>query len=167
MGNDAVGSPPSANGSAPLRGNHRHRAAAAAPTTPFLLAMDGVRVEETGPWRQDSIQIGRARRKFSVRPVSVNGNGKTRAAAAAAMRSRACPNSKIGASGLPLASEQKVRRLFRWSGADSNFQFPATVSFVKPRYYSFFRREGRMLHPALSLFAQATLHRTEAGCGRI
>jgi hypothetical protein len=52
-----------------------------------------------------------------VRPVSVNGNGKARAAAAAAaMRSRACPNSKIGASGLPLASEQKVRRLFRWSG---------------------------------------------------
>ena len=26
--------------------------------------------------------------------------------------------------------------------ADSNFQFPATVSFVKPRYSSFFCREG-------------------------
>jgi hypothetical protein len=47
----------------------------------------------------------RPRRKFSVRPVSVNGNGSARAAAAAAaIRSVALPSSKIGASGLPLAS---------------------------------------------------------------
>ena len=46
------------------------------------------------------------------------------------------------------ASRTYGSRTLPWREADSNFQFPATVRFVKPRYYSFFCREGRMLHPA-------------------
>jgi hypothetical protein len=37
IGNDAVGGPPSASGAAPIRGNHRHRAAAAGPSDPIKL----------------------------------------------------------------------------------------------------------------------------------
>ena len=51
--------------------------------------------------------------------------------------------------------------------ADSNFQFPATVSLVKPRYYSFFCREGRMLHTALPLSLARHCTEPRAICGRI
>jgi len=43
--------------------------------------------------------------------------------------------------GLP-GEELMVCMTLLWREADSNFQFPATVSFVKPRYSSFFCREG-------------------------
>jgi hypothetical protein len=77
------------------------------------------------------IQIKPPAQKILVRPVSVNGNGSARAAAAAAvMRSVAWLSSKIGAPGLPLASsiEQPTSPAFAASLIVS-----ATISGASPK----------------------------------
>jgi hypothetical protein len=60
----------------------------------------------------------------------------------------------LGGYGGSVRSGVRVHRTLRWRKTDSNFQFPATVSFVKPRYHLLFAGTGADITSSATAFAR-------------